>query len=116
MQTFNADQVIPIVAELGSTHFKKRITAEDLKGQRRTKDLIICRVVCTAIFLSSNVYTLTEIGAFMNRDHSTIINQRKSFRQSRGYADDFNFHLKSLFNNHVSPFFNLSLDKLYEII
>jgi chromosomal replication initiation ATPase DnaA len=116
MQTFHADQVIPIVAELGSNHFKKQITVEDLKGQRRTKDLIICRVICTAIFLSSEVYTLNEIGSFMNRDHSTIINQRESFRQSKIYADDFNFQLKTLFKNHVSPFFNLSLDKLYETV
>lgn len=116
MQTFHADQVIPIVAELGSNHFGKRITTDDLKGKRRTKDLVMCRVVCTVILLSGGNHTLKQVGQSMNRDHSTIISHREIFRQSKTYLDTYNFQLTMLFKHHVSRFFNLSLDNLYKTV
>jgi chromosomal replication initiator protein len=50
------------------------VTAKDIKGPRRTKDVALARQVCMYILREEFNYKLEDIAKFLNReDHTTVI-------------------------------------------
>ncbi len=57
------------------------ITYDDLKSRTRKREIVECRQICMWIIKNKTRLSLHAIGAFFDRDHSTVLFSVKNINQ-----------------------------------
>jgi len=75
------------------------LTVEDIKGQRRMRDTALARQVAMFLIRKLTNFSLKDIGAVFNRDHTTVISSIRRVEQYINESPDFSKIIRDITSN-----------------
>ncbi|MCS7317802.1 MAG: hypothetical protein NZZ41_05795, partial [Candidatus Dojkabacteria bacterium] len=86
---------VPKILKIVAKYFN--VTVKEIKGPRRTKDLVLARQVCMYILREEFHYKLEEIAKILCReDHTTVIHGIDKIRHKIMLNDGFNSQVSKI--------------------
>ena len=86
-----------IIIEETAKYFS--ISPEDIKGPSRAKPFVVARQISMYLLRTLTNFSLSEIGEFFSRDHSTVINSLKQIEKNIKANPDFYRIIKDITSN-----------------
>lgn len=75
------------------------LRSEDLKGQSQSKNTVLARQISMFLIRRLTRYTLQDVGAFFNRDHTTVMHSLKKIEDMLAKSNELNQIIKDITAN-----------------